>query len=66
MALMKVIEILTESEKSWEEAAQHAVDEASKTIRNIHSVYLHDLYATVKDGKIDRYRVNAKVTFEIQ
>jgi dodecin len=66
MSVKKVIEILTESDKSWEEAAQHAVDEASKTVRNIQSVYLHDIYASVKDGKIDKYRVNTRITFEIE
>lgn len=65
MALLKVIELLADSDKSWEEAAQNAVTEASKTVQNIRSVYINEKTATVKDGKIDKFRVNAKVTFEV-
>ena len=45
MALLKVIELLAESNKSWEDAAQNAVTEASKSIRNIRSVYVKNLTA---------------------
>ena len=37
---MKVIEILANSEKSWEDATKKAVKHASKTIKNIKSVYV--------------------------
>ncbi len=45
MALLKVIELLAESKKSWEDATQNAVTEASKSIRNIRSVYVKNLTA---------------------
>jgi flavin-binding protein dodecin len=38
--IVKVIELMSESPKSWEEAAQNAVSEASKTLRNIRSIYV--------------------------
>jgi flavin-binding protein dodecin len=66
MAVRKVIELLADSEKSWEDAANNAVKEAAKTLKGINSVYIHDLSATVDKGKISRYRVNARVTFEIK
>lgn len=65
MAILKVIEVLANSEKGWEDAAKNAVDHASKTVKNIRSVYIQEQSATVKDGKIDNYRVNAKITFEV-
>jgi flavin-binding protein dodecin len=65
MALLKVIELLADSDKSWEDAAQNAVTEAAKTVKNIRSVYINEKTATVKEGKIDKFRVNAKITFEV-
>jgi len=65
MAILKVIEVLANSEKGWDDAAKNAVEQASKTVKNIRSVYIKEQSATVKDGKIDNYRVNAKITFEV-
>lgn len=65
MAVLKVIELLASSDKSWEEAAQNAVDMASKTVKGIRSVYIHDLSSVVEGDRIVEFRVNAKVTFEI-
>lgn len=66
MGVLKVIELLSSSEKSWEDATQKAVIEASKTLKGVKSVYIQDFSATVKDGKIESFRVNAKITFEIK
>ncbi len=64
--VLKVIELLAQSEKSWEDAAQAAVQEANQTLRNIRSVYIKEFQATVEDGRITGYRVNAKVTFDLE
>ena len=58
--------ILSESSKSWEDAAQNVVAEASKTLRNIRSVYIKEFSAAVDGKKVTAYRVNAKVTFEME
>ena len=63
MAIVKVIEILSDSPNSWEEAAKNAVAEASKTIKNIKSVYVQDQSCVVKDNKVSAFRVNVKVSF---
>lgn len=65
MSVLKVVEILGNSTVSWEDAVQQVVNEASKTIQNIKSVYVQDMQAMIKDNKIVQYRVNAKVTFAI-
>ncbi len=65
MAIHKVIEVLSESKKGWEDAAQKAVADASKTIKNIKSIYVKEMSASVKDGQIASYRVNANITFEL-
>ncbi len=66
MAILKVIEILASSGKSWEDATEKAVKQASKSVKGIRSVYVQEQSATVKNGKIDEYRVNVKITFEVQ
>ena len=66
MAVLKVIEVLANSSKGWEDATANAVDQASKSVKNIRSVYVNEQSATVKDGKIDDYRVNVKITFEVK
>ena len=64
MAMLKVIEVLAESTKSWEDAAQQAITDATKTVRNVKSIYIFD--ATVTDGKINNYRINAKISFVLE
>ena len=65
MSVHKVIEILANSNKSWEDAAQQALNEASKSIHNIESVYIQDFMVRCTDNKISEYRVNAKITFKV-
>ncbi|MCE5222829.1 dodecin domain-containing protein, partial [bacterium] len=43
--------------------AKDAVKEATKTVKNIQSVYIKGFQAIVKDNKIDKFRVDAKITF---
>ncbi len=66
MATLKVIELLSSSTESWEKATENAITEASKTINGITSAYVQDKSVTVKNGKIDEYRVNVKITFAIE
>ena len=65
MSVLKVIELLGNSTVSWEDAAQNVVNEASKTVKNIKSIYIQDMQAVVTNNQITEYRVNAKVTFGI-
>ncbi len=64
MSIAKVIEVLSEGE-SIEAACENAVSEASDSVRNIVHLYINELQAEVKDNKITKYRVNAKVTFVV-
>jgi dodecin len=65
MAIVKVIEVIASSEKSFDDAVKQAVKETSKTIRNVDSVWVKDMKAHVKDGKIKSYGVICKVSFRI-
>ena len=66
MAIHKVIEVISQSEKSWEDAAQSAVTDAGKTVDQIKSIWVKNFEAVVKDNKIVEYRVNANITFEVK
>lgn len=61
--IVKVVELISESPNSWEEAASMAVTRASKTLHGIRSVYIKDFEAIVDNDKIVNYRVIAKVSF---
>lgn len=65
MAVLKVIELMSSSEKSWEDAAAIAVKIAAKTVKEIRSVYVKDMSAVVNKNKITEFRVTVKITFEI-
>lgn len=65
MAVMKVIEVLSNSEKSWEHATKKAVKQASKSINNIRSVFVISQSALVNENQVTEFRVNLKITFEV-
>lgn len=66
MALLKVIEVMGSSDKSWEDAAQNIVNEVGNTVNNIRSIYLENLSAKVDNNKITEYRIDGKVSFEVE
>lgn len=61
--VVKVIEILAESEKSWEDAAAQAVQHASQTLHGIKSIYIENFEAAVENNHIVKFRINAKISF---
>ncbi|RJQ47840.1 MAG: dodecin domain-containing protein [Gammaproteobacteria bacterium] len=61
--ILKVIEVLAESDKSWEDAAAQAVTRAAKTLHGIKSIYIKNFEAKVEGGKIIGYRINANISF---
>ena len=64
--MLKVIEVLAESNKSWEDAAANAVTRAGKTLNGIKSIYIKDFEAKVENNKIVNYRINAKISFMLE
>ncbi|HTN06383.1 dodecin family protein [Agriterribacter sp.] len=65
MPIVKVIEVIASSEKSIDDAIRSAVTEASKTVRNIDSVFVKDIKAHVKDGKVTTFGVICKISFRL-
>ncbi|MEX2642338.1 MAG: dodecin family protein [Acetobacterales bacterium] len=65
MPIHKVIEVPAQSPESPEAAAQQAVSEAPESVRGIKSLDVKEAGAMVEDGRTVQYRVNAKITFEV-
>lgn len=63
--VMKVIEVLAESPKSWEDAVAAAVVKASESVHGIRSVYVKEFEAQIDNNKVVNWRINAKVTFQV-
>ncbi len=66
MSVIKVIELMGSSPKGWEDAVQQTVLEASKTLKNIRSVYIQNQSAVINKNKIVEYRITVKLSFEIE
>ncbi|WP_300366749.1 dodecin family protein [Hydrogenimonas sp.] len=64
-SIVKVIEVIAQSKKSWEDAAANAIKKASKSVDNIKSIYIKDMSAKVDNGKIVLYRIDAKISFVV-
>jgi flavin-binding protein dodecin len=65
MPIVKVIEVIASSEKGVDEAIRIAVAEASKTVRNIDSVFVKNIKVHVKDGKVSTFGVICKIAFRL-
>ncbi|MCF4100155.1 dodecin family protein [Gillisia sp. M10.2A] len=65
MSVIKVIEVMANSSKSWEEATQNAVKHAARSVKNIKSVYVNEQSALVTGENVTEYRVNVKISFVV-
>ena len=66
MGILKVIEVMADSNKSWEEATRNAVSHASKRVNHIKSAFVQSQSVVVKDGGVAGFRVNVKISFEVK
>ena len=66
MSVAKVTEIISSSTASFDDAVAKGVERASKTIKGITSAWVADQKVTVKNGKVDEYRVVLKITFVLE
>lgn len=67
MAIMKSVQIMSESPKSFEQAIKNGVTRMNKTVKGIKSIYVNDQSATVgDDGDVAMFRVNMQVTFQVK
>lgn len=66
MSIAKVTEVISSSKKSFDDAIESGVERASKTLKGVSGAWVADQKVTVKDGKIEEYRVVLKITFVLE
>lgn len=66
MAVLKVIEVMANSSKSWEDAVGNAVKTTAQTVKNIRSVYVKEQTVSVEGNQLSDFRVIVKITFEVE
>jgi flavin-binding protein dodecin len=65
-SVYKIIEIVGTSRESWEKAAEAAISQASKSLRDLRVAEVSQLDLQLKDGKIEAYRAKLKVSFKFE
>lgn len=65
MTVVKVLELVGESNKDWHEAVDNAVREAAQTVDNITGVEVYNLTANVEGGRVTEYKANVKIAFAV-
>jgi len=65
-SIAKVIEVIAESDKSWDDAVKNALAEAARTVDDIKEVWVSGMKAIVENNKVVRYRLTAKITFVLK
>jgi flavin-binding protein dodecin len=66
MSIVKVLEVIAESDKSFDDAAQQAVKDAAVSVRGIKNIWIDNFSGVVESDRIVRYRVNAKLSFLVE
>jgi flavin-binding protein dodecin len=66
MPTIKVLELVGVSTKSWHDAVDSALAEASKTVRNISGVDVLHTTAKVENNRIVEYHANVKFAFRVE
>ncbi|QLH07357.1 dodecin family protein [Nitrosopumilus ureiphilus] len=64
--VVKLIELIGTSSKSWEDSVESAINKAGESLKNIHAVDVLGFKAKVENGKISEYRTNVKIAFVIE
>jgi flavin-binding protein dodecin len=65
-SIVKVIEVIAQSEKSWDDAVQNALTEVSQTVDNVKEIWVSGMKAVVENNRIIEYRLTAKVSFVVK
>ena len=66
MPVIKIIEVIGTSKKSFDEAVEKAIERTNKTIKNVVGVDIVGQKLVVEKGKIIEYRVNLKIAFVVE
>jgi dodecin len=63
MSVAKVVEIISSSKESFDDAVKTGIERACKTLENVQGAWVQDQKVSITDGKVTEYRVTLKITF---
>jgi flavin-binding protein dodecin len=66
MTVARVTELSATSQESFEDAINHAINRATKTLRGVQGCWVKDMNVLISDGQIQGYKVNVAITFELE
>jgi len=66
MSVVKIIELVGESSKSWDDAMRNVITEAQKSLRGITRIGVAEFDVRMKNDKVDVFRVRAEVSFRVE
>ncbi|HEY7003935.1 MAG TPA: dodecin family protein [Gaiellaceae bacterium] len=64
--IAKVIRVIGQSPESFAAAAKVAVQEASKTVRDIHGAHVVEMSAVVESDEITVFRTTVDIAFGVE
>ena len=65
MAIAKVVEVTSSSQKSFEDAIQTGISKVTETVKNVQGAWINEQKVIIQDNKITEYRVNLKISFVV-
>ena len=66
MSVAKVTEIISSSDKGFDDAIRTGIARAAKTLSGIKGAWVKDQKVLVEKGKVVEYRVTLRVTFVLK
>ena len=63
MAIAKVVEVTSSSQKRFEDAIQTGISKVTETVKNVQGAWINEQKVIIQDNKITEYRVNLKISF---
>jgi flavin-binding protein dodecin len=65
-SVYKIITLVGTSTESWEKAAAAAVEQASKSLRDMRIAEIEELDMQLENGKVTAYRVKVRISFKYE
>jgi dodecin len=66
MSVAKIIEVISKSKVSFDDAIKQGVARASETVSDVAAAWVKDQSVNVSDGKVKEYCVTLKITFVLK
>ncbi|OGP85726.1 MAG: hypothetical protein A2Y95_02980 [Deltaproteobacteria bacterium RBG_13_65_10] len=66
MSVVKIITLIGESNKGWQEAADNCIKEAQKTLRGVTRIGVKEMDVRLENNKVEMYRVRCEISFRVE